>query len=73
MATSLGFHASVAADVVDAITSAICDRADRVRQIHPAARHFAVESAHLHGYGPLHPGAARYFEGKGLPVSQREA
>jgi TRAP-type uncharacterized transport system substrate-binding protein len=61
MATSLGFHASVAEDVVHAITSVICDHAHRVRQIHPAARHFDVARAHLQGHGPLHPGAARCF------------
>jgi TRAP-type uncharacterized transport system substrate-binding protein len=68
MATSLGFHANVAEDVVYAITSVICDYADRVRQIHPAAQHFAFAGAYLQGYGPLHPGAARYFQGKGVPV-----
>jgi TRAP transporter TAXI family solute receptor len=68
MATSLGFHASVAEDVVYAITSVICDHADRVRQIHPAAQHFAPARAHLQGHGPLHPGAARYFQGKGYSV-----
>jgi TRAP-type uncharacterized transport system substrate-binding protein len=73
MATSLGFHASVTEDVVYAITSVICDHADRVRQIHPAAQSFAPTRAHLQGYGPLHPGAARYFEGKGTPVWEREA
>ena len=62
MATSLGFHADVAEEVVYAITSVICDRADRVRQIHPAAEHFTVARAHLEGHGPLHPGAARYFQ-----------
>ena len=35
MATSLGFHVSVGEDVVYAITSVICDHADRVREIHP--------------------------------------
>ena len=68
MATSLGFHASVAEDVVYAITSVICDYADRVRQIHPAAQHFAFAGAYLQGYGPLHPGAARYFQDKGVPA-----
>jgi TRAP transporter TAXI family solute receptor len=69
MATSLGFHVSVAEDVVHAITSVICDGADRVRQIHPAARHFAAARAHLGGHGPLHPGAARYFQEKGMPAT----
>lgn len=72
MATSLGFHVSVAENVVYAITSAICDHADRVRQIHPAAQSFAPIHADLQGYGPLHPGAIRYFEGKGTPVLSRE-
>jgi TRAP transporter TAXI family solute receptor len=68
MATSLGFHASVAEDVVHAITSAICEHPDRVRQIHPAAQHFAPARAHLEGHGPLHPGAARYFRSQGRAV-----
>jgi uncharacterized protein len=68
MATSLGFHASVAEDVVYAITSVICDDAERVRQIHPAAQYFAPTHAHLQGHGPLHPGAARYFQSKGVLV-----
>jgi uncharacterized protein len=61
MGTSLGFHASVPEDVVYAITRAICDHADHVHQIHPAAQHFDPKTAHLQGRGPLHPGAARYF------------
>jgi hypothetical protein len=61
MTTSLGFHASVAEDVVYAITSVICDGAERVRQIHPAAQSFAPTHAYLQGRAPLHPGAARYF------------
>jgi TRAP transporter TAXI family solute receptor len=73
MTTSLGFHAGVAEDVVHAITSVICNHADRVRQIHPAAQHFAAAGAHLGGHGPLHPGAARYFQGKGMPVSETPA
>jgi TRAP-type uncharacterized transport system substrate-binding protein len=68
MATSLGFHVSVPDDVVHAITSVICDGADRVRQIHPAALHFAASRAHFGGHGPLHPGAARYFREKGMPA-----
>jgi uncharacterized protein len=72
MATSLGFHANVAEEVVYAITSVIGDYADRVRQIHPAAQDFAFAGAHLHGYGPLHPGAARYFQGKGVSVLDTE-
>jgi TRAP transporter TAXI family solute receptor len=66
MGTSLGFHAGVPEDVVYAITRTICDHADRVRQIHPAAPHFDPKTAHLQGRGPLHPGAARYFRAQGL-------
>jgi TRAP-type uncharacterized transport system substrate-binding protein len=66
MATSLGFHASVAEDVAHAIVSVIADHGDRVRQIHPAAGSFEVARAHLDGHGPLHPGAARYFRDKGM-------
>jgi uncharacterized protein len=72
MATSLGFHAGVGEDVVHAITRAICEHADRVRQIHPAAQHFAPARAHLQAHGPLHPGAARYFEERGVPLRELE-
>jgi hypothetical protein len=61
MGTSLGFHASVPEEVVYAITSVICNHADRVQQIHPAAQHFDSGAAHLQSRGELHPGAARYF------------
>jgi TRAP transporter TAXI family solute receptor len=65
MATSLGFHASVPATVVYAITSVICEHADRVRQLHPAAQHFDPRTAHLQSRGPLHPGARWYFRQQG--------
>jgi TRAP-type uncharacterized transport system substrate-binding protein len=71
MGTSLGFHAGVPEDVVCAITRVICDHADRVRQIHPAAQHFDPMTAHLQGRGLMHPGAARYFRTQGLLPSQR--
>jgi hypothetical protein len=66
MGTSLGFHADVPDDVVGSIVGVVCEQADRVRRIHAAARQFAPENAHLHGRGALHPGAARYFRGRGL-------
>lgn len=66
MGTSLGFHAGAPEDVVYAITRLICDHADRVQQIHPAAQYFDPKTAHLQGRGPLHPGAARYFRMQGL-------
>jgi TRAP-type uncharacterized transport system substrate-binding protein len=67
MGTSLGFHASVPAEVVFAITAAICDNPERVRAIHPAAAFFDPSRAHLEPGGPLHEGAARYFEVRGVP------
>ena len=66
MGTSLGFHAGVPDDVVYAITRAVCEHAERVRRIHPAARDFAAESAHREARGPLHPGAERYFRERGV-------
>jgi TRAP transporter TAXI family solute receptor len=66
MGTSLGFHASVPDDVVYAITSVICEHAERVQQIHPAAHQFNPSLAHLQSQGPLHPGAERYFRQRGL-------
>ena len=65
MGTSLGFHVAVPAEVVFAITAAICDRPERVRAIHPAAETFDPARAHLDAGGPLHEGAARYFEARG--------
>ena len=65
MGTSLGFHASVPAEVVFAITAAICDNPERVRAIHPAASTFDPARADLDAGGPLHDGAARYFEARG--------
>jgi uncharacterized protein len=55
----------VSEDVVYAITRVICDHAERVRQIHPAAQDFDPEAVHLQNQGPLHPGAARYFRAQG--------
>ena len=72
MGTSLGFHASVPEEVVYAITSVICDHADRVQQIHPAAQHFTPGTAHLQSRGALHPGAARYFRMQGLMPSEMQ-
>ena len=68
MGTSIGFHASVPAEVVFAITAAICDHPDRVRAIHPAAAAFDPARAHLNPGGPLHEGAARYFRDLGTAV-----
>jgi TRAP transporter TAXI family solute receptor len=65
MGTSLGFHASVPAGVVFAITAAICDNPERVRAIHPSAATFDPARAHLDAGGPLHDGAAQYFEARG--------
>ena len=64
MGTSLGFHASVPAKVVFAITEVICDHPQRVRAIHPAAAAFDPARAHLDPGGPLHEGAARYFQAR---------
>jgi TRAP transporter TAXI family solute receptor len=65
MGTSLGFHEGVPAEVVHAITRTICEEAERVRAIHPAAQDFDPARAHLDGGGPLHAGAARYFRETG--------
>ena len=66
MGTSLGFHAALAAEVTYAITAAICDHADRVRAIHPAAAAFDPVRAPLDPGGPLHEGSAAYFRERGL-------
>ena len=66
MGTSLGFHMNVPAHVVHAITRAICEHAEEVRAIHPAARAFDPARAHLDAGGPLHPGAERYFRDAGI-------
>jgi TRAP transporter TAXI family solute receptor len=64
MGTSLGFHASVPTDVVFAITHALCEHPERVRNIHPAARQFDPAQAPLQAGAPLHPGAERYFRNR---------
>ena len=64
MGTSLGFHASVPADIVFAITHALCEHPERVRNIHPAARQFDPAQAHLQAGAPLHPRAERYFRNR---------
>jgi TRAP-type uncharacterized transport system substrate-binding protein len=48
-------------DVVFAITSAICQHPERVRQIHPAAAEFDPATAHINPGGPRHAGAERYY------------
>lgn len=65
MGTTLGCHAGVPDDLVQAIVSAICDHPDRVRTIHPAAEQFDPTRAFQGGGAPLHPGAARYSESRG--------
>jgi hypothetical protein len=67
MGTSLGFHASVPAEVVFAITAAICDNPERVRAIHPSAATFDPARAYMDPGGPMHEGALRYFESRGGP------
>ena len=64
--TSLGFHANVPDDAVYRIVRAICEHAERVRRIHPAASGFDPGVAHRLSRGPLHPGAAKYFREAGL-------
>ncbi len=66
MGTSLGFHASLPASVALAITATICDQPERVHVIHPAAATFDSTRAHLDPGGPLHEGAASYYEERGL-------
>jgi TRAP transporter TAXI family solute receptor len=70
MGTSLGFHASVPTNVVFAITQALCEHPERVRDIHPAARQFDPAQAPLQAGAPLHPGAERYFLNRGAYASQ---
>ena len=70
MGTSLGFHASVPTAVVFAITRALCDHPERVRDIHPAARQFDTAQAPLQAGAPLHPGAERYFRSQGAYSSE---
>src|SRR5262249_47688653 len=61
MGASIVFDASVPAELVFAVTAAICDHPARVRAIHPAAAAFDPARANLNPGGPLHEGAARYF------------
>ncbi len=64
MGTSLGLHASVPTDVVFAITRALGEHPERVRDIHPVARQFDPAQAPLQAGSPLHPGGERYFRNR---------
>ena len=57
------------ADVVYGITKALMENADELKQIHPEAASFA-DPANLGKsvVAPVHPGAARYFNEKGVKV-----
>lgn len=66
MGTSLGFHASVLDDVAFAIVHAICEHPGHVRRIHQAAARFHPSQAPRNPGGPLHVGAERYYQVKGL-------
>ena len=68
MSTSLGFHSQVLDEVVFAITEAICQHYQQVRQIHPAASEFDPARSHLNPGGPLHTGAEWYYRSIGLKL-----
>jgi TRAP-type uncharacterized transport system substrate-binding protein len=64
--TSLGVHAGVPTDIILAITRALCEHPERVRDIHPAAVQFDPAQAPLRAGGPLHSGAEQYLRPRGL-------
>lgn len=59
-------HSDVSDDIVYAMTKAIFENIDQLRDAHNAAQDFTLEEALDNLPAPLHPGAERYFEEQGI-------
>lgn len=59
-------HSDVSDDVAYAMTKAIFDNLDQLRNTHNAAQDISLEEALDNLPAPLHPGAERYFEEEGI-------
>jgi TRAP transporter TAXI family solute receptor len=56
----------VPTDVVYAMTKALMDNNEELKQIHPEAASFGLENAGKSMVVPIHPGAERYYREKGI-------
>lgn len=61
----LAVRADLPEDVGYKMAKAICENADRIRQIHQTYSTFDPANAHKNSAGLLHPGAAKYYREKG--------
>ncbi len=67
----LAVNASVPADDVYEITKAIFENLPFLNGIHAATREIQLETAMNGLVNPLHPGAARFYEERGLTIPER--
>lgn len=63
---TLATHADVSADLVYQLTKAMFENKERLIQVHPLAEFMTVENAQDGLPFPLHPGAERFYEEKGV-------
>ncbi len=61
-----GAAASVPDDIVYALIKALDENKANLKQIHPLAAEYVVETGLLNRTVPLHPGAEKYYKEKGL-------
>jgi uncharacterized protein len=61
-------HEAVPAELVYALTQALLDHADEVRAAYPTAAAMTRANAVANTFLPFHPGAARYYREKAVPV-----
>ena len=59
---------AVPAELVYALTQALLDHADEVRAAYPTAAAMTRANAVANTFLPFHPGAARYYREKAVPV-----
>ncbi|MBN2124062.1 MAG: TAXI family TRAP transporter solute-binding subunit [Deltaproteobacteria bacterium] len=64
-------NAEVDADLVYRLTKAVFEHQDYMIKIHPFAKFTTPENAAQHSVIPLHPGAVRYLQEKGISVPAR--
>ncbi|MCL4744649.1 MAG: TAXI family TRAP transporter solute-binding subunit [Burkholderiaceae bacterium] len=61
-------HAGVSDDLVYKVTKMLFERNDELKAVHPNAADFGPQNAGKSQVIPMHPGAARYYKEKGLPM-----
>lgn len=59
-------HAGLSDDMAYAVTKALYENTDTLGQVHPKGKEIALKSALQSVSIPLHPGAQRYYQEKGL-------